>query len=150
MSFSDKVFALILSILFVLFMSAYAEDARSETEDYLLLGQWSRHHGDASQYNQTHGLIGFERNNYSVGYYNNSYNDPSWFVGYSKKHTPESLPSVQLKLSYVAVTGYEGMAIVPLMVPGMTIGRGLIQLDISYIPMVAATFGFRVNLSCLK
>lgn len=132
-------------LICLLFLSTY-----SHAEDYLLLGQWSRHHKDANLYNQTHGLIGFERNNYSVGYYNNSYDDPSWFIGYSQKYTPESLSFIQLKLNYVAVTGYEDMMVVPIIFPSVTIGKGLVQADLSYIPRVATTLGFRVSLGYFK
>jgi hypothetical protein len=125
--------------------TAYAEDS---TEDYLLLGQWSRHHKQGNLYNQTHGLVGFERNNYSVGYYTNSYNDPSWFVGYSQKYTPNSMPFAQFKLNYVAVTGYS-IPVVPIIAPSVTLGKGLIQMDVSYIPMVATTVGFRINITDL-
>lgn len=141
----------LLICLLILSPTTYAETSpTAKPEDYLLLGQWSRHHEQGNLYNQTHGLIGFERNGYSVGYYNNSYNDPSWFVGYSQKYTPPSLPFIKLKLSYVAMTGYEDMTIVPIMFPSVTIGRGLVQADLSYIPMVATTVGFRVNLRYFK
>ena len=108
-------------------------------EEYILLGQWSRHDRPKEYYNQTHHLIGYERNNYTGGYYINSDGDPSWYGGYVQKF------NYGLKLTYVAIYGYENMTIIPLVIPGVTIGRGKIQLDLNYVPMTVLTAGFRIK-----
>lgn len=53
--------------------------------DYVYLGAWSKHFDYVKATNETHNLVAYERNNWLVGYYNNSYDDDTVMAGYKFK-----------------------------------------------------------------
>lgn len=68
---------LLLSIILVSCCTtpAFADDT------YLYTGAWSKHIGGNAT-NETHSFIGFESNKYLVGWFKNSYDDPTISVDY--------------------------------------------------------------------
>jgi hypothetical protein len=127
---------LLVFVMTIVMATSCSPTSFAETD--LLLGSWSRHDRPAN-YNQVHKLVGLEVDGYAIGTFTNSYGDPAWFASYSQKY------NYGFKVSYGVVHGYEKVKYMPMIVPGVTIGKGLVQLDINYIPFVAMTAGFRVK-----
>ena len=82
---------------------AFAEDAKSNSpepflkrtwdfvrgkpiDDSILLGMFSWHtSNDRDEYNETNNLLGIDYKGYSVGYFNNSYYNDTYYAGISRK-----------------------------------------------------------------
>lgn len=66
-------YALLLAVLVGLSVQAKA--------DSLLLGGWSVHLASDYDYNEEHNLVAYERNKWIGGYFKNSFNRDTYFVG---------------------------------------------------------------------
>ena len=71
----------------------------------LYLGQWSTHFNQEREWNETHDLIGFGHNGYTVVRFKNSYSDISYLAG--KEFFSRDYKKIHYGATAGIVTGYE-------------------------------------------
>lgn len=100
------VFLLVMSL--VLFFVCLALASGSARADAVYLGGWSLHksnHMDSGErYNETHYLVGYERNDILVAGFKNSYGDPTLLV--SKGYELHNSEHIKFTIGPALVYGY--------------------------------------------
>lgn len=124
----------------------------THADSYLLLGQWSKHIRDKDYYNETHHLLGVEwmyNNNNSVhlSTYINSDSIRGYIVANRRQVIGEYRGGVNVSpsLLYGLVSGYEKADILPFVLPGVSVSKGRVGVDINCIPTVVISAGFRIR-----
>lgn len=128
---------LVLWLVFWLWVGS----ARAET--YLDV-HISSHHliGVDKDYNERNYGLGITNDDYSYGFYENSYNRTSVYVF---GHTSTDMWFGSAGLNYGAVTGYEYMNVMPIILPFLTFGSDDLKLVVGALPNVI-TFSLQIKM----
>jgi hypothetical protein len=124
-----------LIVLLLLFSGLSNADSNLR---YIHLGMVSKHfNGD--DYNETHDLIALDYKDYTVGYYTNSYYNPSYFI-VKNRRLKEISANVHLGFKYGIIYGYDTSAgkTVPFSVPSMFFDFDPVGFDINYAGSVVS------------
>lgn len=112
---------------------------------WINLGAFSRHDGkridNGQEYNETNSGLGYEWQasehvNYSLGFFENSYEKTSWYASAFYGHTVASWEWGKIRLGITGglVTGYPANAILPLFLPTAMIEAKRFGVNIGYSP----------------
>lgn len=125
-------------ILFLLvFVLSSTMNVHAEDSTWLHLGMLS-YHLSSKNYNEHHRLIAIEHNEWSVGYYNNSYEKDSFFVfkSFTINKYDKYLPDrATFKLKTGLISGYSDVfeGVMPAVVPALSFDYEPVSFDINIL-----------------
>ena len=136
----NRLSAILSTTILLAITLAFTKPVFAET--IIHTGMWSKHF-DNRGYNETHNLIGIEREGYFAVIYRNSQNDKSIYVGRIKRDWYRISDNWSLGYNYGLLTGYDIIStkIMPITFPVLSYD-GFISFDMTYA-YEAVTIQFR-------
>lgn len=94
-------------------------------------------HFSSGDHNERHSLIGIEHDDWYLGYYNNSYDDDSFFLlkNYRKLGYGDN---VHLGYRVGLITGYKWAKVSPALIPAVFFDYDPVSFDINILPSVVS------------
>lgn len=136
--------------LIFLIVLLFSSNSYSSDEVWLHLGMLSKHLS-SKDYNETHGLIGLEYNDWYVGYYDNSNYKDSYFVfkRYTVNRFDKYLPNrTGLKLNVGLISGYADVidGVMPAIIPVLTFDYEPVSIDVNILGKIfSVEFKFKLR-----
>ncbi len=118
-------------------------------DTWIHTGMLSKHF-TGGEYNERHNLIGIEHDQWYVGYYNNSFNDDSFFLFRTYRWKPV-FTNIKFGWKYGAISGYDngiemfGTEVTPAFIPTLFFDYEPVSIDFNMLGSIySVEFKFKL------